>query len=327
MSDQTNSLSSLHETFNTSEKIIFQLVKDLGFSPMSRTKLVKGYDNEVYEISTKENIVLIFRIKHFGETSMEEENWVIQEYKKVNAPVPHVYKVGTFKENNEDKEYMIQRKISGTPLAEIKDQLTNEKLSQVYEKAGTILRQLHQARVDGFYKRHNDGVWDFPDWYKVANSAVIDRGKETTFYLKSGFMEDEVKKMLGFLEIYRDQFNCKQPVLCHGDYLEEHIFIDKDLTITGIIDFGMYRGDHPIHDFARLYSDSRFANMDSFKKGYGDHEMFHDRFEIRLLLEALGNQMGHLGYYAQSDMKHEINYTAKRLRETYNKLTEVLKEL
>ncbi|OGH11207.1 hypothetical protein A3F59_06375 [Candidatus Roizmanbacteria bacterium RIFCSPHIGHO2_12_FULL_38_13] len=321
MSNSDNSLSSRHDTFNTPEDIIFNLVqKATNLSPISRKKIVKGYDNEVYEIETKEGNTSIIRIKHFGESSMKQEEWVINQYKNAGVPVPEVYKVGTFQVNDKEYEYMIQKKVVGQPLGEIKKQLTPEQLDEIYESAGKALRKLHSVKVDGFYKRHESGIWDFTEWYKLANSDVVDRGKESSFLIQSGFTEEELKQMIKYLEIYRDEFTCKQPVLCHGDYLEEHIFIDNNLNIIAIIDFGMYRGDHPIHDFARLYMDARFINMDKFRKGYGDNEMFHDRFEKRLLLHMLGNQMGHVAHYAREDIKPEVKYTAERLRETYEKL-------
>jgi aminoglycoside phosphotransferase (APT) family kinase protein len=321
MSNSDNSLSSRHNTFNTPENIVFDLIKEtVNAIPLNRKKIVKGYDNEVYEVETKEGPACIIRIKHFGESSMKQEEWVINQYKNAGVPVPVVYKTGIFQINDEEYEYMIQKKVSGQSLGEIKKQLTQEQLDKIYESAGKTLRKLHSVEVDGFYKRHENGVWDFTEWHRLANSDVVDRGKESSLLIQSGFTEEEVKQMIKYLEMHRDEFTCKQPVLCHGDYLEEHIFIDNNLNITAIIDFGMYRGDHPIHDFARLYMDSRFINMDVFKKGYGDHEMFHDRFEKRLLLHVLGNQMGHVAHYAREDMKPEVKYTAERLRETYEKL-------
>jgi len=326
MSNHDNSLSTRHDTFNTPESTVFNLVQEATNStPIKRKKIVKGYDNEVYEVETKDGEYFIMRIKHFGETSMEEEDWVVKQYRNVGVPVPQVYKIGTFRMENNDYEYMIQKKVTGQPLGEIKSQLTEEQLNKVYESAGRTLRQLHTVEVDGFYKRHENGIWDFTEWYKLANSDVIDRSKEGDLIIQSGFTEQEVKNMIRYLEIYRDEFSCKQPVLCHGDYLEEHIFIDKDLNITAIIDFGMYRGDHPIHDFARLYMDARFMNTDSLRRGYGDHEMFHDRFERRLLLHVLGNQIGHTAHYAREGMKPEVVYTAKSLRETYDKLNGILR--
>lgn len=321
MSNSDNSLSSRHNTFNTPENIVFNLVQEVtNLSPINRKKIVKGYDNEVYEVETKEGTSFIIRIKHFGESSMQQEEWVINQYKNAGVPVPEVYKVSTFQMNDEEREYMIQKKVHGKPLGEIKKEFTQEQLNKIYENAGRTLKQLHSVKVEGFYKRHENGVWDFTEWYRLVNSDVVDRGKESNLIIRSGFTEEEVKRMIKYLEIHRDEFSCEQSVLCHGDYLEEHIFIDDDLNIAAIIDFGMYRGDHPIHDFARLYMDSRFINMDVFRRGYGDHEMFHDRFEKRLLLHVLGNQMGHVAHYAREAMEPEVKYTAERLRETYEKL-------
>ena len=316
-----NTMTARHDSFETSTNLIFDLVKKAtSTNPISKKKIVKGYDNEVYEVTTDDGSNFILRIRRFGETSMQDEAWVIKQYKNVEVPIPQVLAVGTFQNLEKEYDYMIQEKALGQPLAEVKSILSLEQLTDTYKNAGTVLARMHQVNVGGFYKRYADGSWDFSKWYDVANSNVIDRRKEREYVISNGFTESEFDMMIKYLEIYRDRFTCDQPVLCHGDYLEEHIFVNEDLQITAIIDFGMYRGDHPIYDFARLYMDSRFDQLDAFIKGYGVHEMFSDRFEQRLLLHALGNQIGHLAYYLQAKMTSEINYTAKRLRDTYTKL-------
>lgn len=72
-----------------------------------------------------------------------------------------------------------------------------------------------------------------------------------------------------------------------------------------------------------LIKEAGFIPVKSTKivKGYGEHEMFHDRFETRLLLHALGNQMRHLAYYTNEQMDDERKHTAQRLRKTLENLT------
>jgi aminoglycoside phosphotransferase (APT) family kinase protein len=65
----------------------------------------------------------------------------------------------------------------------------------------------------------------------------------------------------------------------HGDYVPEHIFLDEELHISTLIDFGMFLGHHPIHDFAFYNPEPPTLRLHALKEGYGDHEMFRDRFQ------------------------------------------------
>ncbi|NIP26422.1 MAG: aminoglycoside phosphotransferase family protein, partial [Phycisphaerae bacterium] len=147
---------------------------------------------------------------------------------------------------------MVQRKLPGTALSDRQKSLTQQELQAVFRQAGEILSKIHSIKVNGFYKRQADGSWDFATWQKVMISALKDRAAEKTFILASGFSEIEFNVMLGLLKKYKDEFACDQPVLCHGDFLPDHIFVDDHLVISGIIDFGEFQGGPPIHDFARL---------------------------------------------------------------------------
>lgn len=321
MSEQKNSLSDLHSQFNTPEEKIFQLVQEsTSHVPTKKTKVMKGYENEVYEVETQENHSYIVRIKRDSESNFESEAWAMQQCTEKGIPVPAVLAVGNIAVESGLTEYMVIGKVTGQPFGEIKEKLTAEQVSAVWVKVGEILRQLHTITVSGFYKWHPQSQWDFSTWEKFQNSNIADRSQESPWLLQAGFTEQDIQKMIHFLEMYRDEFTCDQPVLCHGDLLQEHVFVDDQLNLTGIIDFGMMQGNHPIHDFSRLYMDSRFRYLEELKKGYGASDLFDDSFEQRLLLHTLGLQIGNLAYYMQRKMGPETEWSKNRLLETFTLL-------
>ena len=69
------------------------------------------------------------------------------------------------------------------------------------------------------------------------------------------------------LKHYGAHFGCDQPVLCHGDYLPEHVFVDADLNVTGVIDFGLYQGEHPIFDLAVMAMGGHGAHLRHIRDG------------------------------------------------------------
>lgn len=123
------------------------------------------------------------------------------------------------------------------------------------------------------------------------------------------------------LELYRDEFTCEQPVLCHGDFTLEHIFLDEEWHITALLDFGEFLGNHPIHDFAYFNTEHPSHPLHALIEGYGDHEMFGDRFPERLLLHKLGLQMEYLAHEVRERRKSEAEIRTRKLGETLRNLT------
>ena len=313
-----NSTKDLHKAFNTDEENVFKLVKKAtGEQPIYRNKIQKGYDNEVYEVETIEGSFFIIKINHKAENLLSTEQWAIEQARSVGVPVPRIYKVDKFNYEGKSLEYMILEILPGKSMADVKETLSEEQLSTAYRNVGKVLRQIHSVSVGGFNMHHDDGGWDYDSYDLAINSVITHVSSNKNLFQKNGFTSEEFEEMVGSIEQLRDQFDCKLPVLCHGDFLEEHLFIDEDMNITGVIDFGMCRGDHPIFDFARMHADSRFNNMEDIVEGYGEHDMFQDDFNNRLLITSLSDQMETLLIYEDLGLKNEVKRVANRLCELF----------
>lgn len=165
--------------------------------------------------------------------------------------------------------------------------------------------------VDGFYRRHLEGRWDFATWNAVMDSAIHDRTKERGFILSAGFTEVEFDFMIDMIKRYRDEFPCRQPVLNHGDYLPGHIFVDEALRITGVIDFGMYEGAPPAHDFAYMNGRIELAPV---IEGYGDQSSINGSFQVRMRLHQVALGMGHVAHNMMIGNTPSAELSAQRLR-------------
>ena len=94
------------------------------------------------------------------------------------------------------------------------------------------------------------------------------RMAEKPFLLRAGFDESEIAFM--YEAMARDWgFAGFAPVLCHGDFLPEHVFFDKSLNVTGVIDFGWYEGEHPMRDFLSAAIDYGEREVGFLREGYG----------------------------------------------------------
>jgi len=314
-------LEERHKKFETSEKIVFDLVKKAtNLKPLERKKLVRGYVNECYNVKTEKSKEFIVRINQFGGAEFKQEAWIINKCKSKGIPVAKVLLVDKIKSEDNEIEVMVQSKISGQQLEKIKRKLSKNEFAKILFQAGEILSEIHEINVKGFYRRHNGGKWDFPTWEKVMDSAIKDRSAEKEYLLREGFNEKDFNFMIEMIKKLKKDFPCKQPVLCHGDYLPEHIFIDDNLKISGIIDFGLCIGDAPIHDFAFFNLEEPNIDLNLLKKGYKNKKLFGKNFEKELALHKLTLQIGHLAHSSISGDIKQTKFHAKELRKTIDKL-------
>lgn len=318
---QQTSLQQLHTQFQTPRELIFDLVqKATGKSPTDLTKIIKGYDSEVYSIKTESGERYIAKIRHYGEVSYEEEEWAIDLCSKEGVPVPTILLRDTIDIKGKEHEVMVQEELSGKPLAEVRSNLSEHEMNTVLENAGAILSKIHSIHVSGFYHWDQNDNWDFKTWKDLTDSLIKSRRSEKSLILKAGITETEFKRAMQAMVEYQTDFSCEQPVFCHGDYLPEHIFVDDDLNITGILDFGMYEGSHPIHDFAFISFEAPGINLDAIKSGYTNKGLFEDRFDRRLLLHKIALQLGHLAHAVIENMMPEMKFDLMRLKDSLDQL-------
>ena len=103
-----------HAQFVTDERIVFDLVrKATDNSPISRKKIVRGNDNEVYIVDTEECNQFIVRIKRFGEVSLAQEAWAIELCKYAGVRVPEILLVDNIDSHAERLEVMVQSIMPG----------------------------------------------------------------------------------------------------------------------------------------------------------------------------------------------------------------------
>ena len=314
MSDEF--IQKRHEAFSAPEVLVFELVKkSTGANPVNRKKIIQGNDNEVYRIATEQGKNFIVRIKHFGEVTLQQEAWAMEQCRNVGVPVADILTLDTITLPDGEREIMVCSEVPGKSLDILETELKPEDWAKVVEEAGRILRKIHSIKVGGFYHRHKNGGWDFDTWEKVMTSALDGRRSEREIILSAGFSNQEIDFMLETIKIYAEEFPCDQPVLCHGDYWQEHIFSTPDLKISGVIDFGEYQGGPPVTDFAQGEESSWF-DFELFKQGYDDPALFDGRFPRRLEMQRLGMGMGYLAHHLRINHTDEIPGNIRALRKS-----------
>jgi Ser/Thr protein kinase RdoA (MazF antagonist) len=248
--------------------------------------------------------------------SYASEVWAIEQCRAAGVPVPDVLLVGTVPVDESEREVMVQRVVPGRPLNEIHGRLSRAELGHVWTQAGEALARIHTIRAGGFYKMRRPGVWDFPDWESVAASAREARRSDLDELQARGYSEADLDALREMLAAGERAFPCHTPSLLHGDFLPGHLFVDDELRLRGVIDFGDFQGGAQIGDLANLRMNEPEVDLGWLREGYGSQETFDEYFERRLLLAGAAIQIGYLAHFLRQGNAEEAAVVDRAIRET-----------
>lgn len=304
-------LARHHASHETPEPVLGRIVARATGSALAAKTRLTGGSNEVYLVTTVSGQECLLKIALLPEEDFEQEQWAMDQCRAAGAPVPEVLAVG----EEEGRKFIVQAKVPGRPLDTVLPGLAEADRARLWPQIGAALRAIHSVAAGGFWKRLSDGSWDFPNWVSVMNSCVRDRGSERPFLVQAGFGERDVDEMMRLLVRYRNEFDCPQPVLCHADYITEHIFVSDDLRVSAIVDFGDFCGDHPMRDLAIVDADE--MDLDAVLRGYRAEWVRGERFGDRLHLHRLTLEMGYLAHFLRDRPGHPaIPFHVRGLRST-----------
>ncbi len=284
-----------HAAFDTPEAVVFGMVaRATGKRPESRRRVL-GATNEVYVVTTGDGTRYLVKIRRDAAGSLATEAWAAARYREAGAPTPEVLLVGTEEQGGEVLEFMVQAHALGRCVAEVLPELGEEERATLWRRAGAVLARMHSVQVGGFGRREPGGAWEFQTWRSAMDAALRADATERPWILQAGFTDRECDEMLRLAARYRDEFDCPQPVLCHSDFIPEHLFVDDELRISAVIDCGDCRGDHPIHDFAAMGDEG--GDVSRIAEGYAAERALPEQFEERRCLHWLVLEIGCLALF------------------------------
>lgn len=287
-------LLGLHDSFAVAPEAVIDLVhRAVGAFPTTMSRVVRGYDNEVYRAGVGDRHVFV-RIKRFGEDlDFTGEAWAMGQARDAGVPVPQLLLVDAIAaEDGSTRPTMVLAAAEGTEISRRSD-LSPADRSVVLRRAGEVLARLHTVRTPGFWRAAADGSWPTGDWESLMDRFVDGRAAERALIVSTGFTDAEFDRMLDLMRSYTREFPCRQPVLCHGDFQLDHIFIDDTLHVSGLIDFGMFGGGPPVGDFACMTYALPPSDVDAILAGYG----LPTRAQRRAIdLHTIGVAIGNLAH-------------------------------
>lgn len=132
------------------------------------------------------------------------------------------------------RPFSIHKKIEGTCLADVMDQLSPEEIKKVSKEISDFMYQLHNINFD------KNKI------FKVTNIGLnlVDFLNE----LIEKHLDDNDKKFWNYNEFIKKDNTC----LVHGDLNSSNIILDENNHISAIIDFGFSGFGNKYFDIARI---------------------------------------------------------------------------
>jgi len=199
----------------------------------------RGCDHRVTVVRTARGRSLVVRVRTAGDIGLRDEAWAIEQCARAGARVPAVRLIAALETASGPVEAMVQEAVPGRALSEVGGGLDPRRLAHVLAQAGEQLAAIHGVAAAGFGRRRG-GAWDFATWDEYAAARAPDPAAPARALQAAGLPPREWETALAAAWAARRR--CDRPVLCHMDLSFEHIFVDGDLRLTGVIDFGDFEG-------------------------------------------------------------------------------------
>lgn len=307
-------LNELHAQFAMPRLVVADFAeRSTGRTVVDLDRLIAGDENEVYRVRLASERVVYVRISRPGmpEHKARWEAWAIEKARSGGVPVPEVLAVETIGPDEDLRPAMVMEEVPGSKLAEVLPVLSSAQRREVMRDLGRVLAKVHSVRTPGLGTPDREGVWPDPDKYRRAyiNKRLAERGHLEA----AGVRADEIDQAIALLGARQGASPWEEPVLCHGDIYSEHVFIDAQLRVCGVIDWGMWRGAPAVDDlgYVKMRPDLDF---DAIISGYGTSPLDDRGFRDAILVSIIAYAMQDLGWHLSigNTFAAEPNITALR---------------
>lgn len=239
-------------------------------------KLIRGYANQVYRVTTDDGRKVIVRIA-FDDRSFDAEAAAMRQARAAGVPVPEIVAVAPITTVRGPRAAMVMAAASGRPLAELEPSFSADQRAAVYTHVGAAMRVIHSVPLNHF------GTVDdvFAAWDDLVDAWVAACQRAAPALRGAGLADDEIAGLLTQVASLRASAR-PSAVLCHGDLSTEHIFVDDDLRVSAIIDWGQASAAEPALDLAILRMFHPDVELAWLQRGYGPEASFNAAFQRRM---------------------------------------------
>jgi len=174
----------------------------------------------------------------------------MRQARTAGVPAPAVLSVETVDSEQGDRQTMVLDTAAGTQLSQTLPTLLAAERATVMQNVGRLVGLLATVRLPGYSRPDEHGRWPEPEPDRRRYLAAV--RADSMRLDRAGLTQAEITRIGQTLDEIAAMPIADHPILCHGDISAEHVFIDADQNVTGLIDWGMWRGGSTADELAAL---------------------------------------------------------------------------
>lgn len=264
-------------------------------------RILEGHGNEVHAITTAEGHDLIVRIARRPGAVFESERWPISAARAAGIPAPDILLIERAEVDGQEMSIQIQQRLPGRSVHRLVGELSDDRLTALTRKAGSLLASVHRVRPPGTGPIDPDGNVDAP-LSSPSNEMVTAMVEQNRRLVDDGFEPALLQGPVDAIATNGRLLDEAPAVLSHGDWRTTNLLSDGT-AITGVVDWEGARGGDPAFDLSGAWTvrqrsgpTSTDVLLDSYRANGGSID---DSFDLRRLLYRLADLHSALGHFAQ----------------------------
>jgi Ser/Thr protein kinase RdoA (MazF antagonist) len=308
--DRAAYLQQLHARFALPAEIITAFVERVtGRRPVARRRLISGDENEVHRIELDDGSVIYLRVTFPGTalSKYDHEAAAMAQAGRHRVPVPDVLGLETLTTPDGPRAAMLVAAAPGRQLAGLLPDLSPDHRRMIMTDLGRVLGILHSIAMPGVGRPDEQGNWADP--IDDHRRDLADCQTATEHLPAAGLTSEEVERVRHELA----EYPYDEPVLCHGDISPWHVYVDADLRVVGLIDWGLWHAGSALAELATEMIKNTEQDFAAIAAGHGGPVLDPEN-RAWILRRAIPQLVGQLGWLVRSGQTAELAGPADALR-------------
>lgn len=268
--DRTAFLDQLHAQFAAPRPAVIEVIQRVcGQKIATVERLIHGDENEVYRAHLDGDGTVFLRISRPDTPPLKlyREAWAMEHARRAGVPVPDVLTVEPIASHEGDRHAMLIAAAAGQQLSDLLPSMPTDRRADTMRDFGRVLARLHTVSMPGRGIPDDSGTW--PNQAKANRRHITNVIAGCDHLGEAGLTDTELQQARDQLHRALEEPDRQEgPVLCHGDLSPHHVFVDEELRVCGLIDWGMCTAADAIDDLAEIAMRNTKTDFDAVLEGH-----------------------------------------------------------
>lgn len=268
--DRTAFLDQLHAQFAAPRPAVIELIQRVCKDRVEAVeRLIHGDENEVHRATLSGGSTVYLRIGKPDSPAIRlyREAWAMEHARQAGVPVPDVLTVERIASHKGERHAMLVAAADGQQLRGRLPAMSPGQRASVMRELGSVLATLHTVPMPGRGIPDDTGSW--PDQTQHLRRHLENVLAACDRLGAAGLTDTEIQQARDLVQqASQDADGRQKPVLCHGDLSPDHVFVDEELRVRALIDWGLWSAGTAVDGLADVAMRNTAADFDAVLKGH-----------------------------------------------------------